>query len=59
MFHSCFAGSQFKLYNDAIESSDNVDLDGSSAVSEVFQAGQIEDNGFIDQGLVEYVSPLF
>ncbi|KAK6272177.1 hypothetical protein POUND7_009260 [Theobroma cacao] len=46
-------GSQFELYNDAIESSDNVDLDGSSAVSEVFQAGQIEDNGFIDQGLVE------
>ncbi|XWS52972.1 hypothetical protein CRYUN_Cryun11dG0117900 [Craigia yunnanensis] len=46
-------GFQFELHSDAFESSDNLDVDGSSSVSEVFQAGQIEENGFMDQGLRE------
>ncbi|XWS71561.1 hypothetical protein CRYUN_Cryun03dG0148300 [Craigia yunnanensis] len=52
-------GSQFELNSDAFESSDNVDVDGSSLVSDVFEAGQIKENRFMDQGLLEYVSPLF
>ncbi|XWS28674.1 hypothetical protein CRYUN_Cryun25bG0091400 [Craigia yunnanensis] len=46
-------GSQFELHSDAFESSDNVGVDGSSSVSEVSQARQIEENGFMDQGLLE------
>ncbi|XVF69023.1 hypothetical protein PTKIN_Ptkin11bG0047800 [Pterospermum kingtungense] len=52
-------GSQFELHSDASESSDDVDVDGSSSLSEVFHDGQFEENGFMDQGLLEYVSPLF
>ncbi|XVF19847.1 hypothetical protein REPUB_Repub11eG0146100 [Reevesia pubescens] len=44
-------GSQFELHSDTFESSDNVDVDGS--ISEVFQAGQIEENAFMNQGLLE------
>ncbi|OMO84355.1 Zinc finger, RING-type, partial [Corchorus capsularis] len=43
--------SQFELHSDAFQSRYNVDADGSSAVSEVSQAGQIEENGFRDQGI--------
>ena len=59
MFSLYFSGSKFELHSDAFESSDNLDVDGSSSVSEVFQAGQIKENGFMDQGQREYVSPLF
>lgn len=37
----------------------NIDLDGHSAVSEVYQAEQIEQSEIVDQGYVEYVLPLF
>ncbi|XVE59433.1 hypothetical protein DITRI_Ditri05aG0046300 [Diplodiscus trichospermus] len=56
-------GSQFELQSDAFESNDNIDVDGSSPVSEVFQTGQIKESRVMDQGLPqyvpEYVSPLF
>ncbi|XP_022732178.1 uncharacterized protein LOC111286463 [Durio zibethinus] len=51
-------GSPFELHSDAFESSDNVDVDGSSSVSEVFRAAQIKENGFMDQGLLEYIIAL-
>ncbi|GAV66597.1 PHD domain-containing protein/Agenet domain-containing protein [Cephalotus follicularis] len=41
------------LCDDADRSGDHIDLDGSSAVSEVFQAEQLEESGNVDQGLLE------
>lgn len=50
---------QFSASQPEIESGDNVDLAGSSPVSEVFQAEQIDDSGIVEQTLVEYVSSHF
>ncbi|XP_059626943.1 uncharacterized protein LOC132269703, partial [Cornus florida] len=45
-------GTQQKLC-DGINGSYNIDLDGNSAVSEVFQADQVAENGIVDQGLAD------
>ena len=37
--------------------SDNVELDGNSAVSEVFQANHIDECEILEQGPLEYVYP--
>uniref|UniRef100_M1BEV3 Uncharacterized protein n=1 Tax=Solanum tuberosum TaxID=4113 RepID=M1BEV3_SOLTU len=44
---------------DHIKSKETVELDGNSALSEVFQAEQIEGSEIVDQGYAEYVSLLF
>ncbi|KAF3454904.1 hypothetical protein FNV43_RR05352 [Rhamnella rubrinervis] len=42
-------GIELKLYDETCGTGDCIDFDHSSAVSEVFQAEQIEDNGIVDQ----------
>ncbi|VVA16558.1 PREDICTED: increased DNA methylation 1 [Prunus dulcis] len=51
-------GTQLDLCLDTYESHDNIDVDRSSAVSEVYQAEQIEDSGIVHQG-VDRSSPEF
>ncbi|XVF46770.1 hypothetical protein PTKIN_Ptkin03bG0055200 [Pterospermum kingtungense] len=46
-------GTQFELHSNAFESSDNFNVDRSSPVSEVFQAGQFKENRVMDQQLLE------
>ena len=44
------------LHDGVCGSGEYIDLDGSSAVSEVFQADHVHDAGNVKQGLMEYVS---
>lgn len=55
--HSCMqnAGVQPVLCGDVCEGSKNVDIDGSSAVSEVYQAEQVKDGQIESQGQSKYV----
>lgn len=51
-----YAGVQPIVHGDINETGDNIDCDRFSAVSEVYQAEQIEDDQIVDQGQLEYVS---
>lgn len=51
-----FTGSQPGLDNNVCENGDNIDLAGSSTVSEVSQAEQTEERRTVEQRLGEYVS---
>ena len=53
-----FHPEAYQTQFDHINSKENVELDGNSALSEVFQAEQIEESAIVDQGSTEYVPPL-
>lgn len=58
--HAFFAGIELKLYDETCGTGDCIDFFyHSSAVSEVFQAEQIDDNGIVDQRQIKYVSEHF
>lgn len=46
----CFPGIQPEFHYEIHGRDDNIDVDGSSAASEVYQAEQTEDSGTVDQG---------
>ncbi|EXB94106.1 Chromodomain-helicase-DNA-binding protein 4 [Morus notabilis] len=54
---SPFRGAGPKFHDDVCEDGDSPDFDRSSAVSEVYQADQIEDGRVTDQVQLEYVLP--
>lgn len=46
----CFPVIQPEFHDEIGGRDDNIDVDGSSAASEVYQAEQTEDSGILDQG---------
>lgn len=54
-----FHPEAYQTQFDHINSKENVELDGNSALSEVFQAEQLEGSEIVGQGYAEYVSLLF
>ena len=54
-----FYSEAYQPQLDHIKSKETVELDGNSALSEVFQAEQLEGSEIVGQGYAEYVSLLF
>lgn len=52
------AGVQPVFCGNVCEEGENIDIDGSSAVSEVYQAEQVEDGQIASKGQSEYVLAL-
>ena len=53
-----YAGSQQNIH-EVISGSDNMDLDGRSAISEAFHADQVEESEIVDQRPPEYILASF
>lgn len=58
-FGCTFAEPNQHIFGAVANKGNNAELDGTSAVSEVLQAEQIDGSDIIDKGPAEYVSTLF